>query len=57
MDKIRRKTLKAAIYIAPAILSLKAYPSFARSGSGRMGVDKLQSRLGRYQEFMERHDR
>lgn len=31
----KRKFLKTAAYVAPAILTLKAVPSFASSGSGR----------------------
>ena len=31
----KRELLKKAVYIAPAILTLKAVPSYAQSGSGR----------------------
>ena len=31
----KRKFIKAAVYVAPAILTLKAVPSFASSGSKR----------------------
>jgi hypothetical protein len=30
----KRKFIKTAVYVAPAILTLKAIPSFASSGSG-----------------------
>ena len=30
----KRELLKQAAYVAPAILTLKAVPSFARNGSG-----------------------
>ena len=33
-DVSRRKFIKTAGYVAPAILTLKAIPSFASSGSG-----------------------
>jgi hypothetical protein len=35
LNSSKRKFLKAAAYVAPAILTLKAIPSFASSGSGR----------------------
>jgi hypothetical protein len=31
----KRELLKKAAYVAPAILSLKAVPSFAKTGSGQ----------------------
>ena len=34
-DESKRKFIKAAAYVAPAILTLKAIPSFASTGSGR----------------------
>ena len=37
-DKIsKRELLKRAAYVAPAILTLKAVPSFATNGSGQKG--------------------
>jgi hypothetical protein len=37
-DKIsKRELLKRAAYVAPAILTLKAVPSFASQGSGQKG--------------------
>ena len=33
----KRELLKKAAYIAPAILTLKAVPSFAKNGSGEKG--------------------
>jgi len=35
LNSSKRKFLKTAVYVAPAILTLKAIPSFASSGSGR----------------------
>ena len=35
LNSSKRKFLKTAAYVAPAILTLKAIPSFASSGSGR----------------------
>lgn len=35
LSSSKRKFLKTAAYVAPAILTLKAIPSFASSGSGR----------------------
>lgn len=35
----RREFLKKASYVAPAIISLKAVPSFANSGSNRNTAD------------------
>jgi hypothetical protein len=34
-DVSKRKFIKTAAYVAPAILTLKATPSFASAGSGR----------------------
>lgn len=34
MNISRRKLIAAAAYIAPAVLTIKAIPSFASSGSG-----------------------
>ena len=34
-DETRRRLVKAAIYVPPAILTLKAVPAFASLGSGR----------------------
>ncbi len=36
-DESRRRFAKKLAYIAPAILTLKARPSFAAAGSGRGG--------------------
>lgn len=35
LDSSKRKFIKAAAYVAPAILSLKVAPTFASGGSGR----------------------
>lgn len=35
LDSSRRKFIKAATYVAPAILTLKVAPTFASGGSGR----------------------
>lgn len=35
----RREFIKKAAYAAPVILTLKAVPSFAQSGSGRQASD------------------
>ncbi len=37
LNSSKRKFLKTAAYVAPVILTLKAIPSFASSGSGRAG--------------------
>lgn len=35
LDTSKRKFIKAATYVAPAILTLKVAPTFASGGSGR----------------------
>jgi hypothetical protein len=42
----RRKFAKKLVYIAPAILTLKAQPSFAAAGSGGGSLaDRLRERV------------
>lgn len=36
-DKSKRKFIKTAAYVAPAILTLKAMPAYAGTGSGAAG--------------------
>jgi hypothetical protein len=44
----RREVLKKAAYVTPAILTLKAIPSFASNGSGL--TDAEQERAGKLKE-------
>jgi hypothetical protein len=39
----RREIMKKAVYVAPAILTLAAAPSFAKGGSGRAGKSSSYS--------------
>jgi len=44
MEESRRKFLKRSAYVAPAIVTLKAVPAFAGSGSGYTSERKESSR-------------
>ena len=41
----KRKFIKTALYVAPAILTLKAIPSFASSGSGKEDMKPKKPKL------------
>jgi hypothetical protein len=45
-EQSRRAFLKAATYVAPAILTLKATPAFAQQGSGRPRRPKGNNGVG-----------
>ena len=50
VETTRRELLKRAAYVAPAVLSLVALPSFASAGSGSGETDgrQLHLRSGRF---------
>ena len=48
----RRKFIKTAAYVAPAIITLSAHASFASAGSGRpAGSPRERGRLGGFNLF------
>jgi hypothetical protein len=53
IDQTRRSLLKAS-YVAPAIITLSAMPSFASAGSSAGGTGRRAERLDRLQDLLER---
>ena len=56
IDRPRRAFVKTAAYVAPAILTLKAVPSFASYGSGQAPVSTAQTHGKGLGRLNEKHD-
>lgn len=53
----RRKFVKTAVYVAPAIVTLSALPSFASAGSGYSRCDDKTGDSGGQYTFSRHRDR
>jgi len=54
-ETTRREVLKKAVFVAPAVLSLAAVPSFASAGSSTEEKEKDKDKEKRTEKHKEKH--